>query len=450
MKFEIVRLAKGGAGIAYAGGKAFFIAQTLPGEVVEAEIIEEKARFGRARLVRVDVPSQARCTDTCAQKACDGCGFRHVRQDVALALKAEAVYAEIAKGARMALPAYVCFGVGGGLGLDGLRRRVRLHARGNAVGYFARESHRIVSARLCRVVDPELARAVGELEARWQDIGEAQCDIQMDLDDASRVFVHFKPVQARQARRDRHRPQARRGADAVRKSCELARLCELAQTLVTDGIVLGARVGDRVFGAQMIRDVVAPARLLPTVTWRRIGDFSQATREANAVIHERLDAFLLRARPGFVADLFSGSGNLTFRAATRVARVEACEFYCDEQAFERGKKDNQLIDASKVSLTLADLNLGLPASVADADCVVCDPARDGLSEAMCDGLCGARNVRDIFYVSCEASCLARDLARLSRAYDVASIEFIDMFAQTPHLETVAILSRKVEGLGIRD
>ena len=50
--------------------------------------------------------------------------------------------------------------------------------------------------------------------------------------------------------------------------------------------------------------------------------------------------------------------------------------------------------------------------------------------------------RVVSYVACEPSVLARDLRRFDEAgYVIESITAIDLFPQTHHVETVAILKR---------
>ncbi len=73
-----------------------------------------------------------------------------------------------------------------------------------------------------------------------------------------------------------------------------------------------------------------------------------------------------------------------------------------------------------------------------------DPPRPGLTrEAM-------KRVQEIAperiaYVSCNPSTFARDLGKLSNLYDVESIRLIDLFPNTYHVESLAILSKKSEG-----
>lgn len=68
-------------------GKACFVAHAIPGERVEVEVVEERARWARARLVRVLTPSPDRVEAPCpyfgpeqpgGPPRCGGCAFQHV------------------------------------------------------------------------------------------------------------------------------------------------------------------------------------------------------------------------------------------------------------------------------------------------------------------------------------------------------------------------------------
>jgi len=76
-----------------------------------------------------------------------------------------------------------------------------------------------------------------------------------------------------------------------------------------------------------------------------------------------------------------------------------------------------------------------------ADIVIVDPPRKGLEPAVVKAL-GARPAGKILYLSCNPTTLARDLAALRGAYEIASIRAFDFFPHTAHIETLAVLRRR--------
>ena len=69
-----------------------------------------------------------------------------------------------------------------------------------------------------------------------------------------------------------------------------------------------------------------------------------------------------------------------------------------------------------------------------------DPARAGLSKRVVE-FCQTAGARRIVYVSCNPSTMARDLASLSTQFEIVSVQPVDMFPQTSHVECIAILQR---------
>ena len=77
----------------------------------------------------------------------------------------------------------------------------------------------------------------------------------------------------------------------------------------------------------------------------------------------------------------------------------------------------------------------------DVDLVLLDPPRSG-SEKGVIRMIAELGPREISYVSCDPSILARDLRELLDAgYRIESLTALDLFPQTHHVETIARLSR---------
>lgn len=73
--------------------------------------------------------------------------------------------------------------------------------------------------------------------------------------------------------------------------------------------------------------------------------------------------------------------------------------------------------------------------------IVVDPPRQGLALSLCETI-KSSGTPFLLYISCNPATLARDIARLSLAYQPKAVQPVDMFPWTSHVETVVLLSRK--------
>lgn len=103
-----------------------------------------------------------------------------------------------------------------------------------------------------------------------------------------------------------------------------------------------------------------------------------------------------------------------------------------------------LRESPNVEIIQAKVEDVLPGMARRLDGLVIDPPRAGCQRPVLDALI-ARRVPRIVYVSCNPDTLARDLATLcltSDAYTLVSVQPLDMFPQTAHIENIAVLEAR--------
>ncbi len=90
---EIESLSSGGDGVArLPDGRVAFVAGGVPGDRVALELVEERKRFVRARIVDLIAPGPGRIEAPCPHfGTCGGCLWQHVAYDVQLDAKRRAV-----------------------------------------------------------------------------------------------------------------------------------------------------------------------------------------------------------------------------------------------------------------------------------------------------------------------------------------------------------------------
>ncbi len=103
-------IAHGGEAIGRHGGKTIFVPYAIPGERVRVEVVEEKERWARTRLLEVVQPSPDRVEPPCpyfGPDRCSGCQWQHIRYERQAELKAEIVADHLRRLGRIATPPVV-------------------------------------------------------------------------------------------------------------------------------------------------------------------------------------------------------------------------------------------------------------------------------------------------------------------------------------------------------
>jgi 23S rRNA (uracil1939-C5)-methyltransferase len=130
-----------------------------------------------------------------------------------------------------------------------------------------------------------------------------------------------------------------------------------------------------------------------------------------------------------VWDLYAGIGETTSLLLARGGQVESVEL--DRRAVAEAERRGP--PARRHSGRVEDL---LP-ELKRPDFVVTNPPRTGMDERVTAGLDRVRPER-LVYISCDPATLARDLQRLA-SFRVTLLQAFDLFPQTTHVETVAVL-----------
>ena len=187
-------------------------------------------------------------------------------------------------------------------------------------------------------------------------------------------------------------------------------------------------------------------------------------RSINDNVRAKLYARVLEeAEEGAAAlDLYSGGGMLTAMLAKKcglaygVEIVEEASRCADELKAANGLEEKMFNICGKVE---ENIDKVFSLTRGKRRIIVCDPPRKGMERSVVKAI--AQSGADkIILVSCNPSTLARDLGLLmgtledingalfkmggeNGIYKIESITPFDMFPQTKHVETLAVLSKKV-------
>src|SRR5438874_9238726 len=159
---KIENIAFGGKGVAREQGKAVFIPFTIEDELVSAEIVREKKQFAEADLVQVKQASPDRVTPECPYFGrCGGCAYQHISYEHQLAIKWRQVRDALQRIGKLKnvpmrpiIPSPEQYAY---------RNRITVHAQDGTIGFFRRDSHRLIDVQRCPISRDEVNRALSEL-----------------------------------------------------------------------------------------------------------------------------------------------------------------------------------------------------------------------------------------------------------------------------------------------
>lgn len=162
-----------------------------------------------------------------------------------------------------------------------------------------------------------------------------------------------------------------------------------------------------------------------------VGHFSQVNAEGNSILIKIVNEAVIT---GKVTELYAGAGNFAIPLAQKGCAVDAVEL--DGVLVKAGR---QLVQELNIPVTFFESSCekflkGYPLQ----ETVILDPPRSGAKEVVKHFR--THTTQKIVYVSCSLPTLARDLKTLCElGYRLDAVQFVDMFPQTHHVETVSIL-----------
>jgi 23S rRNA (uracil1939-C5)-methyltransferase len=418
MQLRIEKLVYGGEGLGHSDGRAVFVPFVLPGEVVRIEPLERRKKFVRGRAREILEPSALRAAPRCRHfTQCGGCHYQHIPGAQQLACKADILRETLARIGGVRWQDEIVAHASPEFGYRNRAQwKVRPQGRGAAIGYFRAGSSALCAAEECPVLSPRLSEALEAFAALLRDgrLPATPREVEVFADAADeRALVNLSCAELS--------PAPLEMAGAVRRAMPFVESV-LLYDMRTERFELD--------GPGFLRYLVGERSL-------RVGhlSFFQANR---FLLGDLLECAISGAGGALALDLYSGAGFFAHQLAERFARLIAVE---SNEAAARDLEENLAAAGAGARVVKSDVTKFLSRWDERPDLVLLDPPRAGADAAALERLASLAP-EEIRYVSCDPATLGRDLARLAAAgYAIRSLHLFDMFPQTYHIESLAILGR---------
>ena len=431
-------LLSNGQAVGRLRGMAIFVFGPLPDERARVRVTTVKQKYAVAELLEILETAETRAEPFCPVfGTCGGCQVQHLKYEAELHWKRSVVENALRRIGGIA-DVQVSATIGIAVPRE-YRNKMSLivdHRNDSTgFGFYKQRSHDVVPIDHCPIVQPALNRLIGAL-----------IDVRRDSTTAP-AFQAARHVVSRTSLR------SRQNIVAITTPEPDAAVASLSQTLKerlpstagivesfglhNDNAILGRRVRV-VAGRDSIEEVVGSLRF--KISPR---SFFQVNIEILERIFEALKSLATGTRE--IIDLYCGSGAFALFFASlgcTVFGVEENAIAVDEA--RENALANSLAERVQFRRGRVEDVVTEPAirkRLQSAGAVFLDPPRRGTDARVLTAIAEAR-VASVWYLSCDPATLARDLKLLlPKGYRLSGVQPFDMFPQTGHIESLAVVSR---------
>jgi 23S rRNA (uracil1939-C5)-methyltransferase len=453
-EFKIEKLAFGGFGVSRIDNYVVFIKNAIPGDVVSAKITKRKSSFAEARLLSVIKPAEIRIEPECPYFTfCGGCTWQNMSYENQLLYKRAIVQESIT---RLAGIEYCDVS--------------EVAASDKALGYrnkmeFSFSDNRWLLPEELGNMEISKDFALGlHVPGTFDKILHIEnCLLQSET--ANKILSYISGY----VRTNGLQPYGIRSHDGflrflmLRESSyngkimvniitayeDTEKLKPLAEELMKQFPQIAGVVNN--INSKLAQIAVGEYEILlagePFIQEKLAGMYFNISAnsffQTNTFQAEKLYEFALNFADlkgnEIVWDLYSGTGTIGLILAKKAKKVLGFEVV--ESAVEDAFKNAKEHGVENIEFIAGDLLHKLRDAQPKPDVLITDPPRSGMHEKVTRYIAEMKP-KNIVYVSCNPTTLARDLKILSSEYIIEKIQPVDMFPQTYHIETVVKLNLK--------
>lgn len=438
-------LSSEGLGVGHYDGMAFFIKDTVIGDVAEAKIMKLKKTYGYARLTRLITPSPDRIAARCpVARQCGGCQIQAMSYPAQLRFKEAKVRNNLVRIGKFEHPPMEPI-----IGMEepfryrnkaqfpvGMSKDGRIIA-----GFYAGRTHAIIECEDCL-------------------LGVEENRVILDLVLEHMKEYHIRPYEELTGKGLVRHVMIRKGfatgavmvclivngdslphADALVERLRTIRgMASITLNINREqtNVIMGREI-KLLWGQPYIEDTIGNVRF-------RISplSFYQVNPLQTEKLYNKALEYAGLTGEETVWDLYCGIGTISLFLAQRAKQVYGVEIV--PAAIEDAKANAALNGMTNAEFFVGKAEEVLPEKYEKkgitADVIVVDPPRKGCEESVLATMIQMAPKR-IVYVSCDSATLARDLKYLCHhGYELTRCCPTDMFGNSVHVETVCLLSRK--------
>lgn len=405
---EIEKFDHEGRGLGFYNGKIVFVDGTIPGDVVNVNIVKNKKNFAIASIKKILKYSPDRIESICPYfDKCGGCDIQNIDYNKQLIFKENKVKEILEKFGNIK-PEIIKPIINLKDNNFKYRNKITFQVK-KSIGMFGKKSYDLVEVDKCYLIDDEVNNVLKIIQENMDLEFIKQIVIRKSFYNND-IMVIFAGDNLKI-----------KNLDYLKTSVSSIYIkCNEKYNLIFGKEYLEEKLGDYIFK-------ISPDSFFQVNTKMCIELYNKIIEYGNFNGTEK------------VLDLYCGTGTISIYISKYIKSVLGYEInkYAVMDANEN--KKNNLID--NVSFICGSSELSFENITDNIDVIIVDPPRSGLNDKTIQGIVNVKPCK-VIYVSCDPVTLSRDLKLLSDYYEITEVTPVDMFPNTKHVETITVLNLK--------
>ena len=441
---EIIDAGYKGEGIAKIDDFAIFIPNAIKGEKIKIKIIKVLTSYAFGKIIEIIEPSKNRLESDCSTyKRCGGCNLRHVKYDETLKIKQNLVQSLVNKTLKNKIKVKETIGMENPYYYRNKAQfPIGKDKENNVVmGVFANRTHEIIPIEECFIQNKEIQKlskfilefikendiSVYDETSRKGLIRHIVTKIGIKTNEIMCIIV----INGKEIPKEKELTM-----QIIKKFPNVKTIVKNINTKNTN-VIMGEK-NEKIYGDGYIEE--------------KLGEYTfkispHSFYQVNPVQAEKLYSIGVEAaninKEDVVFDLYCGIGTISLFMAKYAKKVYGVEIV--EQAIKDAKENAKINNIKNTEFIAGDTKLILDDLINNKNIipnvVMVDPPRKGLDNRSVENILKIMPNRFV-YISCNPATLVRDLAKFEEMYEIKSIQPVDMFPFTAHVECVCVLNRQ--------
>ncbi len=442
IELYIETLTSQGSGLGRYEGFAVFVNGAVAGDKIIAHIIKVSKNYAVGIIKEILKPSESRIEPDCAAFGkCGGCSFRNMTYAEELKYKKERVRDALLRIGHIDFPVEKMIGAE-----DITRYRnkaqypVFIENGKLTAGFYAVKSHRIIPCKSCLLQPAEFEKGIEAFE-KWV----RKNDISSYDEKTGRGLlrhIYFRKafgtgeVMACAVINGNELPDFDYLLNELKGAFENLKSVVININRKNTNVILGEKTVT-LWGSDKIYDTLLSKKFAVSPA-----SFYQVNHSQCEKLYTAVGEYAGLKRNETVLDMYCGAGTIGLTLADKCKVIVGIEAV--PSAVENARENAALNGIENAEFICADAFDGakeLEKRGLKPNIVIVDPPRKGCQKELFDVI-EKMGASRIIYVSCDPATLARDLAILrEKGYALQRLTAVDMFPRTPHVETVALMTR---------